>query len=66
MVKELLNDLHIQAVESVTSSDIRMLLTLTGNSNGRLKHGCPFCNVSTPYTTDGELLERHTKDSWSS
>ena len=43
-VKQVLDNLDIQAVECVTSSDIKMLLTLTGKSNGGPKHGCPFCN----------------------
>ena len=50
------------------SADIKMLLLIIGKSSGNLTHGCPFCDMASPYDSEdyllytlGDLLRWHQK-----
>ena len=65
---KILEDLGIEAVEFLVCADIKMLLLLIGKPEGKPTHGCPFCDIATPYSsshytlyTVADLYTRHQK-----
>ena len=48
---KILEDLGVEAVEFLVCADIKMLLLLIGKPEGKTTHGCPFCDIATPYST---------------
>ena len=67
-LKHILEEIGIECLEFSVSADIKMLLLIIGKSSGNLTHGCPFCDMASPYDgedyllyTLGDLLRWHQK-----
>ena len=55
-LNKILEDLGIEAVEFLVCADIKMLLLLIGKPEGKPTHGCPFCDIATPYSSSQYTL----------
>ena len=67
-LKQILEEVKIEALEFSVSADIKRLLLIIGKPAGKPTSGCPFCNMESPYTSDkyqlytlGDLLQWHQK-----
>jgi len=67
-IKVLLNELKMDAIDHVLTSDLQMVLVMLGKDSGACRHACPYCEGCAPWTeaspmnTLGSLQDWH--ESW--
>ena len=51
----LLQELNLDSLDFVLTSDIKMILLILGKDHGSCRHACPYCEDGSPWNTASKL-----------